>query len=60
MLENGLLDSIYHNMFLYELQGGDEMSTIETVIQRLGYSKSEKLFYLSDIDECSDLSWHDR
>lgn len=36
------------------------MSTIETVIQRLGYSKSEKLFYLSDIDECSDLSWHDR
>ena len=54
------MDSIYHNMFLYELQGGDEMSTIETVIQRLGYSKSEKLFYLSDIDECSDLSWHDR
>lgn len=36
------------------------MSTIENVIQRLGYSKSEKLFYLSDIDACSDLSWHDR
>lgn len=36
------------------------MSTIETVIQRLGYNKSEKLFYLSDIDKCTDLSWHNR
>lgn len=36
------------------------MRTIETVIQRLGYNKSEKLFYLSDIDKCTDLSWHDR
>ena len=36
------------------------MRTIETVIQKLGYSKSEKLFYLSDIDKCVDLSWHDR
>ena len=36
------------------------MRTIETVIQRLGYSKSNKLFYLSDIDSCTDLSWHDR
>lgn len=36
------------------------MSTIETVIQKLGYSNSEKLFYLSDIDRCSELSWHDR
>ncbi|SDB25459.1 HsdM family class I SAM-dependent methyltransferase [Eubacterium oxidoreducens] len=36
------------------------MRTIETVIQRLGYDKSEKLFYLSEIDKCTDLSWHDR
>lgn len=36
------------------------MRTIETVIQRLGYNKSKKLFYLSDIDKCTDLSWHDR
>lgn len=36
------------------------MRNIENVIQRLGYSKSEKLFYLSDIDKCTDLSWHDR
>lgn len=36
------------------------MKTIETIIQRLGYSRSEKLFYLSDIDKCTDLSWHDR
>lgn len=36
------------------------MRTIETVIQKLGYSKSEKLFYFSDIDKCTDLSWHDR
>ena len=36
------------------------MRAIETVIQRLGYHNSEKLFYLSDIDKCSDLPWHDR
>lgn len=36
------------------------MKTIETIIQRLGYHNSEKLFYLSDIDRCTDLSWHDR
>lgn len=36
------------------------MGTIETVIQRLGYNRSKKLFYLSDIDKCTDLSWHDR
>ncbi len=36
------------------------MRTIETVIQRLGYHNSEKLFYLSEIDKCTDLSWHDR
>ncbi len=36
------------------------MRTIETVIRRLGYHNSEKLFYLSEIDKCTDLSWHDR
>ena len=36
------------------------MRTIETVIHRLGYHSSEKLFYLSKIDKCTDLSWHDR
>ncbi len=33
---------------------------IESVIQRLGYDKSERLFYLSDFDKCTDISWHDR
>ena len=32
------------------------MRNIETVIQRLGYHNSEKLFYLSEIDKCTDLS----
>ena len=36
------------------------MRTIEIIIQRLGYNRSEKLFYSSDIDKCVDLSWHDR
>lgn len=36
------------------------MRTIETVIQRLGYHNSKKLFYLSEIDKCTDLSWHDK
>lgn len=36
------------------------MRTIEVAIQRLGYHNSEKLFYLSDIEKCTDLSWHDR
>lgn len=36
------------------------MNDIKTIIQRLGYDKSDKLFYLPDINSCSDLSWHDR
>ena len=36
------------------------MRTIEMVIQKLGYHNSDKLFYLSDIDKCIDLSRHDR
>ena len=36
------------------------METIDKVIQRLGYHNSKKLFYLSDINKCTELSWHDR
>ena len=36
------------------------MSDIKAIIQRLGYDKSDKLFYLPDIYSCDDLSWHDR
>lgn len=36
------------------------MNDIKTIIQRLGYDKSDKLFYLPDINSCIDLSWHDR
>lgn len=36
------------------------MSTIGTVIHSLGYHNSKKLFYLSEFDKCTDLSWHDR
>lgn len=36
------------------------MNTIDMVIHRLGYHISDKLFYLSEIDKCTDLSWHDR
>lgn len=36
------------------------MRTIETIIHRLGYDKSETLFRLSAINTCADLSWYDR
>lgn len=36
------------------------MNSIQTIIYRLGYNNSDKLFYSSDIDACSELSWHDR
>lgn len=36
------------------------MSDIKDIIKRLGYDKSDKLFYLPDINSCSDLSRHDR
>lgn len=36
------------------------METIDKVIQRFGYHNSKKLFYLSDINKCTELSWHDR
>lgn len=35
------------------------MGDINTIIQRLGYDKSDKLFYLPNLN-IADLSWHDR
>lgn len=32
------------------------MKTIQTIIQRLGYEKSEKLFKLQEINKCNELS----
>lgn len=36
------------------------MGGIQSVIQRLGYENSDKLFYLSEINTCTELSRHDR
>lgn len=36
------------------------MSSIQSVIERLGYEKSDNLYYLSQINRCDKLSWHDR
>lgn len=36
------------------------MTSIQSIIERLGYGKSEHLYYLSQIDTCRELSWHDR
>ena len=36
------------------------MSSIQSVIERLGYAKSDNLYYLSQIYVCDKLSWHDR
>lgn len=36
------------------------MSSIQSVIERLGYEKSDNLYYLSQINSCDKLSWHDR
>lgn len=36
------------------------MKTIEMLIHKLGYRNSKKLFYTSDINKCTELSWHDR
>ena len=36
------------------------MSSIQSVIERLGYDKSDNLYYLSQISNCDKLSWHDR
>lgn len=36
------------------------VSSIQSVIERLGYEKSDNLYYLSQISSCDKLSWHDR
>lgn len=36
------------------------MDSIRTIIQRLGYEKSDGLFYASELSRCSLLSWHDK
>ena len=36
------------------------MSNIREIIQRLGYEKSENLFFMSEINQCNSLSWHDK
>lgn len=36
------------------------MSSIQSVIEKLGYGKSDNLYYLSQISSCEKLSWHDR
>lgn len=36
------------------------MGNIQAIIKKLGYEKSTNLFYLSQINTCSQLSWHDR
>ena len=36
------------------------MSSIQSVICRLGYEKSDNLYYLSNVNICEKLSWHDR
>ena len=46
--------------------GGDRMKTIDNIIERLGYSKSENLIYvnngknLENIDKCNTLSRHNK
>lgn len=36
------------------------MSSIQSIIERLGYTKSDNLYYISQVDSCDKLSWHDR
>lgn len=36
------------------------MSSIQDIIERLEYGKSDNLYYLSGITDCRELSWHDR
>lgn len=36
------------------------MSNIQSIIERLEYEKSDNLYYLSQINDCAKLSWHDR
>lgn len=36
------------------------METIQCIIKRLGYENSENLLYLSEINNCEKISWHDK
>lgn len=36
------------------------MESIQSIIKRLGYEKSDNLLYLSKINTCEKISWHDR
>lgn len=36
------------------------MSSIQMIIEKLGYAKSENLFLMSEINQCNSLSWHDK
>lgn len=35
------------------------MRSIQTIIQRLGYEKSDHLIYQSEYCRCKTISWHD-
>ncbi|MCD8325640.1 MAG: N-6 DNA methylase, partial [Lachnospiraceae bacterium] len=36
------------------------MNVIESIIHKLGYHQSDHLFYLYKIEDCRDLSWHEK
>ena len=36
------------------------MDSIQNIIKKLGYEQSDNLYYLSKINTCEKLSWHDR
>lgn len=36
------------------------MGSIQSIIKRLGYDKSDNLLYLSEINTCETISWHDK
>ena len=36
------------------------MGSIQSIIKRLGYDKSDNLLYLSEIKTCETISWHDK
>ena len=36
------------------------MGSIQSIIKRLGYEKSDNLLYLSEINTCEKISWHEK
>ena len=36
------------------------MGNIQSIIKGLGYEKSDNLLYLSEINTCEKISWHDK